>query len=961
MTTSNKVPKSGIRSQVNKAYRISLIAAIFHAIITAILIIFGLRIAQQMIIAVGIAFLITIMAIVSTILNRRGRSDLGIWMLIVTIIVAVPTLSLLTVDFGWFNLISIPLVVSWIASQCLKPQYLPRVILLGILSGVASLLLDLYGSPERLSMNWASTVLPILIGVLVVIAAGLIIRRQFEKLTFRTKLLVFILIVALVPLTILAYFNGRVSQQRLTDAANRDLLYAAEQTAIQYDEIFTKYITSLEAAAQLSDITHLLSLPDYGRTFETVNRAEAALSIIHSQDPDNIISFDVLDRDGILVASYPTRNIQPPPFLGFDSATEQSLKTLLLTGLPYISSVSYDPIPQLSSIYIAARITSAAGYSPTGIILARYNASFLQDVMVSSNGQGGEDSFGVLLDNKHIYLAHGLTKAALFRPIAPISSEIAADLQSNGRLLDLPIEDLSINDIELEQALSTSLDEPYFVINGLIGENRRNQGAVARLDTVPWSVSFFQPQDIFLAEIEQQTRNTVLLSIIIAAIVAISGFGAAEVLTAPIVNLTELVERISKGDLSIHVPVTTRDEIGTLASTFNNMTSQIRNLLGGLEKQVADRTQELDRRARQLQAAAEVARDASSVRNLEELLNHAVDLISDYFGYYHAGIFMIDEHGEYALLQAANSDGGKIMLTQGHKLKVGEEGIVGYVAEKGSARIALDVGVDAIHFQNPNLPETRSEIGLPLKIGSNVIGVLDVQSKQEAAFDENDITVLQILADQLSIAIQNARLLQDMESALREAEIASGGYTKEAWFEYVHGTDQVPGYRYRKLDIEPVTEQPSEVILAWETNQPVKNISKINSGNGDRDSQSTLAVPIKLRDQTLGVINLRFEGSEIPADADATISAIADRLGMAMDNARLLQQAQLLAQREQQVNIISTQLQKAASLDAILQGTVRELGRALGASRSFIQIGLPISDDSEDDAVKEPEPEASNE
>jgi len=957
MTTSNEVSETGIRSRESKAFRISLIVAITHLVFTAILAILGFRITPQMIIAAGITCLIMIVAIVSAIQNRRGNSDLGIWILIGTITAVVPFISLLTVDLGWISLISVPLVVALIAWQCLKSQYLPWVILFGILSGVASLLLDLFGSPERAELSWLPTTMPIIIGILAIIA-GIIIRRQFETLTVRTKLLVLILIVALVPLVVLAYFNNRVSQNRLTESANRNLLFAAEITADQYDSQLSKFITTLEAGAQLSDITHLLSLPDFGRTFETVNQAEAAITIMHSQDPDTIISIDILDREGVAVASYPTRTIQPPPFLGFDTATEQSLRSLILTGVPYISPVSYDPALQLSSIYIATRISSDAGRSPTGIILARYNTKFIQDLMVSNNGQGGEESFGVLLDSNHIVLAHGLNSEALFRPISPIPSEMITELQNEGRILDLPIEELSLNDLELEQALSSSMDEPLFIVNELSGESRRNQGAVHQLDSVPWLVSFFQPQDIFLGEIEQQTRNTVLLSIIIAAVVAISGFSVADVLTTPIVNLTELVERISKGDLTIHVPITTRDEIGTLASTFNNMTTQIRNLLGGLEKQVADRTKELERRARQLQAAAEVARDASSVRDLGELLNHTVNLISEHFEYYHAGIFLIDDRKEFAILLAASSEGGKVMLNQGHRLIVGEEGIVGYVAEKGTARIALDVGVDATHFQNPNLPNTRSEIGIPLLIGQEVIGVLDVQSEQEAAFDEDDIAVLQVMADQLSIAIQNARLLRDMELALREAEIASGSYTREAWTEYVHGADRIPGYRYRQLDVEPTSEQPSEVIRAWETNQAVKTSSQTDSGNGDRDPFSTLAVPIKLRDQTLGVINLRFEGREVPPEVDTTIASIADRMGMAMDNARLLQQAQRIAQREQQVNIISTQLQRAASLDAILQSTVRELGRALGASRSFIQIGLPESNDPGDNAMQEPEPEA---
>ena len=148
-----------------------------------------------------------------------------------------------------------------------------------------------------------------------------------------------------------------------------------------------------------------------------------------------------------------------------------------------------------------------------------------------------------------------------------------------------------------------------------------------------------------------------------------------------------------------------------------------------LEQEISERTAKLERRAAQLQVAAEIARDTSATRGLDELLNHAVNLVRDRFGFYHAGIFLVDERGEYAVLHAATGEAGAAMLKQGHRLKVDEVGIVGYVTGVGQPRIALDVGADAVHFKNPLLPETRSELALPLKVGERVIGALDVQSQ----------------------------------------------------------------------------------------------------------------------------------------------------------------------------------------------------------------------------------------
>ncbi len=187
-----------------------------------------------------------------------------------------------------------------------------------------------------------------------------------------------------------------------------------------------------------------------------------------------------------------------------------------------------------------------------------------------------------------------------------------------------------------------------------------------------------------------------------------------------------------------------------------------------LEQRVAGRTAELERRTVQLQVAAEVARDATTARDVGELLNRAANLIRERFGFYHAGIFLVDERGEYAVLRAATGEVGRQMLKRGHKLKVGEVGIVGYAASTGQPHIAPAVDTDAVHFKNPLLPETRSEMALPLKVGERVIGALDVQSVQEAAFDEDEVAVLQIMADQLAVVIEKARLFERTQAALEE-------------------------------------------------------------------------------------------------------------------------------------------------------------------------------------------------
>ena len=170
-------------------------------------------------------------------------------------------------------------------------------------------------------------------------------------------------------------------------------------------------------------------------------------------------------------------------------------------------------------------------------------------------------------------------------------------------------------------------------------------------------------------------------------------------------------------------------------------------------------------------------------------------MINREFGFYHVGIFLLDTAREYAVLSAANSDGGQKMLERSHRLKVGETGMVGYVTSTGKPRVALDTGADAVFFNNPDLPETRSEIALPLRVGDEIIGALDVQSTEPNAFSQEDINVASILADQVSIAIQNARQFEETRRALAESNSLSKQFIQTSWSQFTR-TNKLEGIRH---------------------------------------------------------------------------------------------------------------------------------------------------------------------
>jgi GAF domain-containing protein/CheY-like chemotaxis protein len=176
----------------------------------------------------------------------------------------------------------------------------------------------------------------------------------------------------------------------------------------------------------------------------------------------------------------------------------------------------------------------------------------------------------------------------------------------------------------------------------------------------------------------------------------------------------------------------------------------------------------VQRRARLLEAASQVGRDVTSILDMDELLRKTVDIICDAYGFYYAGVFLVDEAGEWANLRTGRGEAGATMVAAGHKLAIGGHSMIGTCIEQNQARIALDVGEEPVHFKNPHLPHTRSEMALPLTVGGRAIGAVTIQSVEEAAFSDDDITSLQAMADQLAIAINNARLLKELEAAHAE-------------------------------------------------------------------------------------------------------------------------------------------------------------------------------------------------
>jgi HAMP domain-containing protein len=258
---------------------------------------------------------------------------------------------------------------------------------------------------------------------------------------------------------------------------------------------------------------------------------------------------------------------------------------------------------------------------------------------------------------------------------------------------------------------------------------------------------------------------TLVVALIAVVLTALLARQLAQRIADPIVRITEAARQMVAGDLNQAVAIRRTDEIGTLGQAFNHMAEQLRTTIAGLEEAVAERTHQLQRanyhfqkRAIHLETSAEISRAAASILDPDELMQATVDLIRDRFNVYHTSLFLLDDQGEWAVVRASTGAVGRQMVAQPHQLRVGGDSMVGWVCAHRQPRIALDVGADAIHFDNPLLPYTRSEMVLPLVVGDRMLGALDVQSSEESAFDEDDVRSLQGMADLIAVALENAGL-----------------------------------------------------------------------------------------------------------------------------------------------------------------------------------------------------------
>jgi len=852
---------------------------------------------------------VTSTALLSTTL-QRGKT-FGIWLFTIAGQFALAATGILVAGFGLVSMVGILALTLIITSLALRNHYSRWAIYLSLILGILAGITDWIGPWFRIS---APPEMRVLLPVLILLT-GLIyivyLIRSFRLLSLRTQLITVFIAVSSLSIAAAAFLTNLNTQRSLINDANIRLYNSGSQTARRIDDFLRSHLASVQAQSQLPDIVDYMRLGPAARTgsWQQV-RATRTLSVLGLEEEAYVASYALLDVQGINVAD------SSVAMIGQDESGQNYFQKVISDGKPYLSPVQYSGPTGESVFYIASPVISDSG-DVTGVLRVRYLRSVLDDLIKSGSGLLGAGSYAFLLDENGIRIAHGKQSDLIFKSITPLAEEQLAQLKAENRLPDLPSDQISTNLPEVKEALNRSYNRPFFTSE--MESASVEQGVIAELRTQPWKVIYSVDRSAFLAPVELQTRNTTLLALLIAGLAALAGLFMAQTLAAPISRLTETARQIAAGNFNAKATVEAGNEFGTLATTFNTMTGQLLSNLEGLEEHIAQRTQQHAETASELRAAAEVGSAVATVRQLDELLPKITQLISERFGFYHVGIFLLDPSGENAVLRAANSEGGQRMLARHHQLKVGEVGIVGYVTGHKESRIAMDVGQDAVYFDNPDLAETRSEIALPLVVGGRILGALDVQSTEPGAFTQEDIATLQLLSDQVAVAIDNARLFSENQAALEAMQRAYGELSREAWAKLLHDQPEfnVLANRFDHL-YTPSESWTSEMLQAAQTGELV------------RADEQTVAIPIQERGNILGILRLRKPDDHPWSKEELSlVETLTEQLFLALENARLYSESRRRAERERLASNIVTKMRTSNDPQVILQTAVQELRQAL--------------------------------
>lgn len=714
----------------------------------------------------------------------------------------------------------------------------------------------------------------------------------------------------LIPIAVIALISQNLFQTAGVAALRADLNQDGSYHVADIQKQMTQVLGTLSQLAGQDGLVALLQSD--GSSADDVTRA-AALMQGTLAVTDLMVRLRLIDANGNLEAGAanidrPVQNVSANNRLLFEHAQNALLQGRFQSALVYDDSGT-------TLVEFSYAIRDAGG-EVLGFLVATLNNAIFVDNLVA--------------DNLTILRPEG-------RSVSPSQIPYYSYLITSG---DRPIR---FNGSDYNAAVERSLSYRTAVDRAFEGQSGVSQYTLGNdpgevmgfYTTIPDPTNRSQALFAFVVEVPMSGLSGSLLGgfggprlfvvgLGLLSIVAVLVVFFHQSITRPLMTLRQAVQGAARGDYGQPIPSAHRaDEIGELSAAFVDMRAQMQSLIGDLEARIANR-------ARDISATQDVSRVAATQRNLQNLLDQVVELIVEKFpSIYHAQVFLVDVDGRRAVLRASTGQSGQLLLLRGHALTVGSVSVIGQATGQGERILVRNTAASPIHSSNEFLPETRAEMAIPLRIGSRVIGALDVQSKQVNPFDEDEISILQTLADQVAVGIENARLYQESTQRVEEIDRANRQATVRAWQEFIYGQ--------RQRELSSQSGRVTGEDLSGLRRRAVEE-ARIVIGEPTDHGTTPIAVPIQLRGQILGAVEWEIPSGELNENKLQLAQELAGRLALSLDNARLIQESRRNAERERVVNAISARLTPQTEISEILQTAVREVGQALRAPQVSIRL-----------------------
>ena len=816
--------------------------------------------AWQMYALAGVIAFFCLVNIAALPIIRKGHLNAGSWLIIAGMLIVFPAAGALISNVGIIFGGALVLLTVTVASQTLPPEQSRRAVFASIGLGLLAAAFDFLGLEYRLFVPEIQLFIPVITAIILLVMIAFLFFQYREAISSSLQLKITIwmgLTLAAVSIFLVAY-SVIASRQEAIRFAESDVLSDAQARA---------FLIRAEAEIPLDTARAL------AQAFTAIRDPGTNISL--TRDQVNAMLRQVLIENPTFLGTYTLW--EPNAFDGLDAAfAGKPAHDETGRFIPYwvrgddgnlsLTALEQYETPGIGDWYLFPRLTknevaiAPLIYPIQGVDTVM--ASFVAPVVYRGEfyGIAGIDApisfVQEIVDSVDLY--DGTAQAVLFT-----SSGTLLGVSNQPDLVNQPasliysdFSDLEARVVAGEAFLSPSSDGQYLRVFAPVDLGRTGDH---------WSFGLIIPYAKVTAEATAlAVREVAISAVLILLALALLWFLSGQIVR-PLRTLTGVAVAISQGNLNITADIQAKDETGVLANTINLMISQLKNLFGTLEQRVADRT-------RGLELAAEVGRSVSQVRALDDMLNDAAEIIRAQFDLYYVQVYLADPSRTNLILQSGTGSVGAELVGRGHRLPLNTASINGRAAIEKRSVVVSDTVASPTFRANPLLPDTRSEMAVPLLLGDRIVGVLDLQSSEPNALNQDNLPAFEALAGQIAVAIQNASLLEQAEQARAEVEVQARRLVRASWQDFqdaVHRSEQT-GFVFENNKVSPFDGQEEE----------------------PRDQADTLSVPITLTGQQLGSLVVDMEQDRQTTQAVDLVNIVARQVAQQVESLRLLETAE---------------------------------------------------------------------